>query len=308
MSVSAHALIVQKVTVVGLKKNYTVSFDAGLNIIYGDSDTGKSTVAHLIDYCLGSKTFDLYDEIEVIARYCLMQVRLGESTYTIKRDIFNANSFIEVYFSGIDGMNSIFPQLFGPNYNTLGPNGYFSDFLLEALCLPIVKVKEAPSKAESKMTRLSFRDLMKFMYLDQDDVGSKGLLSHGTAAFAVATKNKECFKYIFNLLDSQITELQAEISDKTQKRSALETKSISVISFLRETNFLTSSLIDEKLESLFNQEKTLDEEINKLNSKMVSSTSLHNNLREVVYETEQKLQDNLEKKMLFLLRLSDLLS
>lgn len=296
MSISQHPLIVQKVTVVGFKKDYTVPFKAGLNIIYGDSDTGKSTVAHLIDYCLGAKTFDLYDEIEVAAQYCLMEVMLGESVCTIKRDLFNTNSFIEVFFSAIDGMNSIFPQLFGPNYNTPGPNGFYSDFLLEALGLPVVKVKEAPSKAESKMTRLSFRDLMKYMYLDQDDVGSKGLLLHGTAAFAVATKNKECFKYIFNLLDSQITELQAEISEKTQKKNALEGKSASVQSFLRETNFLTSTLIAEKLENLENQEKALADEICKLDSKMISSTALHNNIREVVRETERTLQDNLQRQ------------
>jgi len=296
MSLSQHPLIVQKVTVVGYKKNYTVPFESGLNIIYGDSDTGKSTVAHLIDYCLGSKTFDLYDEIEAAAKYCLMQVLLGESVYTIKRNIFKASDFIEVFHSDIDGMDSIFPQLFGPNYTTPGPQGFFSDFLLEALGLPVVKVKESPSKAESKMTRLSFRDLMKYIYLDQDDVGSKSLLSHGTPAFAVATKNKECFKYIFNLLDSQVVELQAEISEKTRKMKVIEAKYTSVQSFLRETNFLTSTIISEKLEQLEAQEKALDDEINKLNAEMVSSTSLHNDLREAEHEAEKQLQANLQRQ------------
>ena len=87
MTTNRHQLIVQKVVVVGHNKNYVVDFDCGLNIVYGASDTGKSTVAHLIDYCLGAKTFDLYDEIEVAALHCLMQVRLREDVYTIKRDI-----------------------------------------------------------------------------------------------------------------------------------------------------------------------------------------------------------------------------
>ncbi|HBG05254.1 MAG: hypothetical protein A2075_20935 [Geobacteraceae bacterium GWC2_58_44] len=296
MTTNRHQLIVQKVVVVGHNKNYVVDFDCGLNIVYGDSDTGKSTVAHLIDYCLGAKTFDLYDEIEVAALHCLMQVRLREDVYTIKRDIFRPNDFVEVYRGEFDAISEVFPMVFGPDYSTQGPQGYYSDFLLEALGLPVVKVKESPSKADSRMTRLSFRDLMKYMYLDQDDVGHKFLLSHGTAAYPVATKNKECFKYIFNLLDSQITDIQGEISEKTQKRNALEEKLRSVQAFFRDTDFYTMSILQEKIDDLTKHEEAVDEEISKLNSKMSSNTGLHNELRETVQAIDGQLKENLQQQ------------
>ncbi|MGL6366000.1 AAA family ATPase [Aeromonas veronii] len=68
-------------------KNYSVNFHEGVNIIYGDSATGKSSILNLIDYLLGAKTFSLYPEIESSGRYCLLDVTLNSQRYTIKRDL-----------------------------------------------------------------------------------------------------------------------------------------------------------------------------------------------------------------------------
>lgn len=50
------------------------------------------------------------------------------------------------------------------------------------------------------------------MYLDQDDVGSANMLDIGN--YVLETKNREVLKYIFNVLDSSISELEVEISKK----------------------------------------------------------------------------------------------
>jgi hypothetical protein len=211
-------LIINKLTLVGTRKNYIIPFFPGLNIIHGDSDTGKSSILNLIDYCLGSSDIDLYTEIENSGKYCLLEVDLNGKVYTIKRGIFEPNAFIEVYHSGIDKINDIFPLQYGPNYSKKGEDGYISDFFLDALSIPKVETKQSPSKADSKMNKLSFRDILKYNYLNQDDVGSKDILDR--KSFVLAVKNQETFKFLHNLLDTNITELQALISEKNkfQKR------------------------------------------------------------------------------------------
>ena len=69
--------------------------------------------------------------------------------------------------------------------------------------------------------RLSFRDLFKYCYVDQDDLGSKKFMS--TDNFAVLTKNREVFKYIFNTLDSNISQLEGQISEKSKMKNVLPT-------------------------------------------------------------------------------------
>ena len=91
------SILIHQLVVVGTRKNYTVNFNPGVNIIYGDSATGKSSILDLIDYLLGSKKFDLYPEITAAARYAILDVTLNEVRYTIKRDIFDPSRPIEVY-------------------------------------------------------------------------------------------------------------------------------------------------------------------------------------------------------------------
>ncbi|EJA4626619.1 AAA family ATPase, partial [Escherichia coli] len=58
-----------RLIIVGIRKNYITTFHEGVNIIYGDSDTGKSTILELINYTLGSKNIDLADEIKTSCHY-----------------------------------------------------------------------------------------------------------------------------------------------------------------------------------------------------------------------------------------------
>ena len=76
-------LIINNLTLVGIRKNYSIPFLPGLNIIHGDSDTGKSSILNLIDYCLGASSVDYYDELNSAARYCLLELGLNGKIYTI---------------------------------------------------------------------------------------------------------------------------------------------------------------------------------------------------------------------------------
>ena len=101
MNNNSPSLIINKLVLVGQRKNYIVPFHKGLNVIYGDSDTGKSSILNLINYCLGGNKVHMYDELEYGGKYCLLEVLLNEKAYTIKRDIFAPTQFIEVYHSDI---------------------------------------------------------------------------------------------------------------------------------------------------------------------------------------------------------------
>lgn len=286
MNINSPSLIVNKLVVVGQRKNYVVPFHRGLNVIYGDSDTGKSSILNLIDYCLGSSEVDMYDELEYSGKYCLLEISLNNEIYTIKRDIFKPKDNIEVYHSEVDNMSKVFPHEYGPSYQKEGPAGFFCDFLLEALNIPLVKIKQAPSKEDSPVTRLSFRDIFKFCYIDQDNVGSKYILDLKNGA--VFTKNKEVFKFLHNVLDSQITELEEDISFKVKQRNELERKYETVLSFLRETQIKPLEMINKEIQEAHVQVGYIEKEIHNLNNKMLADTDYLNELRNIVNSLEEE--------------------
>lgn len=279
MSGKKPSIVIQQLVLVGRRKNYVVPFSEGLNIVYGDSATGKSSVLECINYLFGSSKF-IYDrEIESSVLYVMMEVLLNAVPYVIKRDIFDVNDDIEVYRSELQSLNGVFPQKYAPSFAREGRDGYFSDFILAALNVPNVKMKQAPTKDESPMVRLSFRDLFKFCYLKQDDVGSKGLLGDGGYA---AVKNKETFKYIFNLLDTNISDLQEELSAVKLRGKQLDAKYKTVSDFLRATDFKTETDLEESQRALDNKRQTATAELNRIKETVTASNESYAILRDAL--------------------------
>ena len=277
------SIIINQLVLVGSRKHYVVPFTEGINIIYGDSATGKSSVLECINYLLGSSKL-IYDrEIESAVRYIMMEVLFNGKPYVIKRNIFKPGDLIEVYAADLKSSEGVFPKKFAPNFDGQpGPDGFFSDFVIAALNIPNVKMRQAPSKADSQMVRLSFRDIFKYCYLRQDDVGSRGLLGSGN--YALEIKNKETFKYLFNLLDTNVSDLQAELAQLTNSRNRLKSKYEVVSDFLRETEFETEFALSDADKLLADQEGALSVQLNAVNSQMVASSDTYAFLKETLRE------------------------
>ncbi|MDK6079539.1 AAA family ATPase [Massilia varians] len=290
MSTKPSILIIQLI-LVGHRKDYVTRFNPGVNIIYGDSTTGKSSILELINYAFGSKSFIYEREIETSVKYLALELSLNEVTYVIKRDIFTPQKDIEVYQSTYAEIDTVYPKLLAADFSSnAGADGYISDFLLDALNLPILKVKEAPSKADSPMVRLSFRDLFKYCYLKQDDVGSKGFLGNGN--WPLSNKNKQTFKYIFNLLDSNITALEGELGRVTTQKNRLDTKYESISEFLRETRFESSVELLDSQDELTRQAAILQEKLEQINGSVTSDNQTYNYLKEKLAEVSAAIKLN----------------
>jgi hypothetical protein len=276
----ASSILINQLVVVGRNKNYTVNFNPGVNIIYGDSNTGKSSVLNLIDYLLGAKEFKLYPEIEAAARYAVLDVTLNDDRYSIKRDIFDENRVVEVFPCEIARIGEYSAKTYLPNFkaNSSYPNaGYFSDFLLDALNLNNIKIKESPSKDDSKLVRLSFRDLFKYCYVNQDSLGSEKFLKSDN--YALRAKNKEVFKYIFNALDSNISSLDGQLSEKINQRNKIDKTYSTVSEFLRDAEFGTFSSLDQEIENIDKDITDIEAQVVELNGRQTADPEVYRTIK-----------------------------
>lgn len=268
---------------IGHRKNYSIPFFPGVNIIYGDSDTGKSSILEFINYLLGASSIELADEVKASVGYAALELEINGVRFTIKRNIFNAKDYIEVYPCPIDNCVEFFPKKYSPSFSDHNaPDGFFSDFMLDSLGFPKVKIKVSPSKADSEVKRLSFRNIFKYIYVNQDDVGSRSFLD--LSNFVFATSNREVLKYIFNVLDSSIAELEVEISARNKESKNILNKYTSVSEFLRETDYDSRVSLDDAIEDIDKTLELLQVELVKLNSTMVSSSKNHTELKSIFNE------------------------
>ncbi|GFM79149.1 hypothetical protein PSCICM_49680 [Pseudomonas cichorii] len=274
---------INRLILVGHRKNYTTTFFPGVNIIYGDSDTGKSSILEFVNYLLGSSEIELADEVSSSVRYAVLDITINGSCFTVKRDIFKPKDRVEVYPCIFEECSSYYPKKFASSYSdTNAPDGFYSDFLLDTLNFPKVKIKVSPSQAVSELKRLSFRSLFKFAYLNQDEVGGKSFLDLGN--WVQATSNREVFKYIFNVLDSSITELQAEISEKYKESNRIKNKYDAVSEFLRETDHESPESLDAEIDQIDSQLELLVAELSAINKSMVSDSDTYRELKAYLSE------------------------
>ena len=281
----ASSILINHLVVVGRNKNYKVDFNPGVNIIYGDSATGKSSILNLIDYLLGASSFSLYPEIEAVARYAMLDVTLNDDRYTIKRDIFDAGKPIEVYSCEYSMVSEFRPQKYLPNFkaNARYPDlGFYSEFLFDSLNFSNVRIKESPTKDDSKLVRLSFRDLFKYCYVDQDDLGSKKFLRPDN--YALQTRYGEVFKYIFNTLDSNLANLDDQISAKTKERKKLDKTFSTVSEFLRDSEFGSMPALDNEITIIDKEAEELQEKLKQLNLSQTVDDEVYKSIKAALSE------------------------
>ncbi|MDC5819640.1 hypothetical protein OPW19_07355 [Vibrio europaeus] len=298
----ASSILINELVVVGHEKNYSVRFNKGVNIVYGDSATGKSSILNLIDYLLGAKKFDLYPEIETSGKYAALDLELNGNRFTIKRDIFKPKIPIEVYPCSFSEIDNYACKKYLPSFaksSNYGSLEYYSDFLLDSLDLPKVRLKESPTKDDSKLVRLSFRDIFKFCYVDQDTLGSKSFLKSDN--YVVQTKNREVFKYIFNALDSNLSTLEGFLSERIRERTSIETKFNLVAEFLRESEFETLDTLDDSVNKVDLKIKLLEENLRKLSKSNVSDNEVYkvikSELDSISLERRELLQQSQDMKL-----------
>lgn len=287
-------LLINKLILIGNRKNYEVPFFPGVNIIYGEEDSGKSSILELINYLLGSNKLDKYVELEQSVKYAILELNLNSQVYCIKRDIFDNKRDIEIYMTDYDNINAVFPTKYKPNYDNTIDGKFFSDFLLDALNFPKVKIKTSPTKDDSALAKLSFRDLFKFCYLNQDDVGIKNLLNNQN--YVLYPKIKEVFKYIFNLSDEEISKLEQSISEKTKLKNKLTTKISNIQEFLETIEIESLGYINEFLINIKSNLTLLEKELNNINHSITSNSSEYEPLKEYLVTLNYQILDKQKEK------------
>lgn len=231
-------ILVRQVVIQGSDSSYVATFKDGINLIWGDMDCGKSSILNLIDYCLGGGNETLtYGEILAKGRVAYLEVDLNGNVITFERTILDSSAPVKAYRVPYSAVQTTYPMLLSADSKKPLPDGWISDFILDALGIPKVSIKESRYRDDSGSDRLSFRDLMKLMYLKQTKVGADSLLNYGNPA--VFNKNIEVQKFVYNIHDDKLASLNKELQQESQALYQLQASEASISKFLRDINIST---------------------------------------------------------------------
>ena len=144
-----------------------INLSNDLIFIHGEMKSGKSTIAHLIDFCLGGI---LYESPVLQKEFTSAELILSIGANSIKLlRSKNANYLMASWDDSKGNSYNLKTPLRNYNSPIFGNNIYnFSDLMYYFIGLKTsLKVKKSKYDKDSPIIRLSFRDILWYCYLEQ---------------------------------------------------------------------------------------------------------------------------------------------
>ena len=241
---------VEKLIIEGSKYKRTLKFTSGLNIIKGDKYSGKSLVLSLIDYAFGRQdgiTSNAQRELKDNCDFVVLDLCIGNSSVTLKRDLWRNKTYIEVYFCESEKIINYAPKIINLDE--------FSQFMLNLLDIPELKLlKHLPHSKEYTTETLSFRDLFRYVYINQHELGTPNFM--GLSIPAKKNKNKTMFEVLFGFLEFDEKNLIDQIKKKENERVYIQEQIVGLTSYLKEQQIYDREILDQNYKRL--SEKILE--------------------------------------------------
>ncbi|ARK29053.1 AAA family ATPase [Halalkalibacter krulwichiae] len=210
-------LILLNLIIQGNNYKRTIEFNKGLTIISGEKTSGKSLILSLIDYCLGKSSkidLNVQRELDEKCDEVFLELKIGNEVLTLRRLLKQKQTKISIYFCNYNNLDEYTPKILDIKdamkilMNKLNINEY-------------KLIRHQKHSNQKEIDTVSFRDIFRFVYIHQHELGTGDFLEKKSTFKAV--KNPHAFKMMFNLVDvdketlnEQLVKVQNNI-DKTKR-------------------------------------------------------------------------------------------
>ena len=264
-------LIVEALTLTCKGGTERLQFSHQLNFFYGEMSTGKSSIASLVDYCLGGRlerTPALTSELLSVS----MEARIGQVSAIFER-VLTDLTYLRMSWKLPDGsLQSVsVPVKAGPS-PVIDDDIYgLSDLLLRLLEMPVLRVRKRSSDPDSDLVRLSFRDMAEFMYLNQDDLDSD--FFRLTIPIRME-KSKDALHFFVGYMSERLNLLQQELQELRTRQRAMREAAQRIEEFLQQFEFESVERLDQEIHALESQVTSQEVELTNLKHGFAPETTV----------------------------------
>jgi hypothetical protein len=190
-----------------------------LSYFWGQMGAGKSSIARLVDYCLGG-TIQFSPALQAEFVSATLTLELERATLSIERGRDAADVF--AWWEDDQGRYSVVIPARVAAGEVIPETGVetLSDLVFWLSEINPPRVRKSKAKADSKIVRLSLRDLLWYCYLDQDHIDSSFFYLEESAEFYMRLKSRDVIRYVIGYHDERVADLEAELDQLRANRTA----------------------------------------------------------------------------------------
>lgn len=260
-----------------------------VTFIFGPVGTGKSTVARLIDYCLGGE-LERTPAIRQEFVSAVLDLSLGEHICTLERGAEDSQAVRATWSDGGDGLFSI-DAPFAAAEAPLVPDTEvynLSDLLFHLCGVTPIKVLRSFRDPDSPLIRLSFRDVWRYCYLDQAHLDSSFYRLEDPFR---GRKSQDAMRFFTGLHSERLNHLQSELYRAVTERSGAREAVLQIRSFMARFNLSSEVEISAQIEAIEKNLKEAEEKKNSLERNREASIHPTDELRGRLRELSQSISE-----------------
>lgn len=260
-------MILNKLVVMGSQYKRTILFKKHFNIIQGEATSGKSLILKLIDYCLGkSSKIEAKVQKELLYKcdQVFLEITIGNENLTLNRSLIDRFTKISIYFCPFEKIEEYTPK-------TVDIKDAMKIIMNKLQVNEVKLIRHQKHSTNKQIDTVSFRDLFRYVYINQHELGTNDFL--GKSKPFKAVKNPYAFKMIFDLVDNDEESVKERLVDVVNQINKLKKETVGLESYLQDLDASDKIVQQSKLDEIYSE---IESHIESKNRVIVSSEEKSN--------------------------------
>lgn len=260
--------------ILAFKKDTVTIPLAETSYFWGQMGAGKTSIARLIDYCLGGN-IELSPALQNEFVSAKLTVKLKKGPLEIERGR-DSNTVVVKWGEKEDAVQASIParDAHGELIPGTGIEN-LSDLLFWMSALVPPRVRKSKTKADSETKRLSMRNLLWYCYLDQDEIDSSFFHLDSRDQFS-RLASLDVVRYVTGYHDEHILDLEAQLDSLRGERMAMLASIESLARVLRDVGVESELEIHARVSGLREMADAIFREIRQQREASISErTTVH---------------------------------
>ncbi|MEA9861306.1 hypothetical protein ABFU27_17185 [Xanthomonas campestris pv. raphani] len=228
-----------------LRKAEVILILPDFSYFYGPIGSGKSSIGRLIDFCLGA-TLDWTPALQQEFVAARLDLLLNDVPVSLERER-DSNKVIASWSKESEQLQVSIPARIASGVALPDTEvQVLSDLLFYLAEEEPPRVRRRKGRPDERMERLSFRDLYRFCYLDQQGMDSD-FFKLNSDNFAVKQKSVDALRYILGYQTERVAELESQLQHAREARIGFQLSANALSKALSKAGMESSDVLEKRV-------------------------------------------------------------